>query len=244
MENIYGQFCPIARASHVLCQRWTMLLLRDLHVGLHRFNELRMGVPRMSPSLLSRRLKDLEHFGLIEKRPMSNGEGHGYFLTSAGRETKPIVDMFGIWGTRWLRDRLLKDELEDKFLLYAISKGVDRRYFRRKRSVVEILFTDRPKLNWPHWWLVVEQGKDVDLCVEDPGFEVDVVVETKLRTLTEVWVGRRDPSEEIREGRIDIYGDDRLVKSFPKWFEGSPFNKVPPPDVEQDPVEMLVAFGR
>ncbi len=244
MENAYGQFCPISRASHVLCQRWTMLILRDLHCGLRRFNELRMGVPKMSPSLLSQRLKSLEEYGLIEKRPMPNGDGQGYFLTRMGAETKPLVDMLGIWGHRWLRDRIVKDELEEKFLLYAISTGVNRQYFRRKRIVVQILFTDRPKLNWPDWWLVVERDKDIDLCIEDPGFESDVMIETKLRVLTEVWMGQRDPMAEIDAGRLDVYGDRRLTETFPKWFMGSPFNKCPTGDVAADPVDLLVEFQR
>jgi len=239
MENTYSQFCPIARASHVLCQRWTILILRDMHCGMHRFNELRMGVPKMSPSLLSQRLKDLEHFGILEKRPLPNGDGQGYFLTDAGKETKPLVDMFGIWGTRWLRDRLVKDELEEKLLVYAISIGVNRRYFRRNRVVVQLRFNDRPRIDWPVWWLVVEKDKDVDLCVDDPGFEVDLVVESTLRPLIEVWVGQRDATAEIEAGRVKVYGDEALASTFPSWFKGSPFNVVPPPDKPLDSLKLV-----
>ena len=222
----YGQYCPVARAAEILGKRWTLLILRDLHGGCRHFNQLRKGVPLISPSLLSRRLKELEAAGVVERR--SVGRSPEYHLTSAGRETAAIVELFGVWGQRWVRNVLGEDDLDEGLLMWAIKGNTDPGEFPAGRSVVQFSFTDRPKLRWDLWWLVVDDG-DVDMCVDDPGFDVDLYVTTDLRTLTRLSMGDFLAREAVRSGAIELHGSRKLASGFGTWLGFSPFASVARP---------------
>jgi DNA-binding HxlR family transcriptional regulator len=106
----YGQFCPISKAAEVFCGRWTPLILRDLGKGVSRFSELQRGVARVSPTLLSRRLRELEAEGLVERRRSDSGRGWTYHLTAPGQDLIPLVHALGVWGQRWSRRELMDHE--------------------------------------------------------------------------------------------------------------------------------------
>src|SRR5262245_63791734 len=108
----YGQFCPVAKAAELFCERWTALILRDLAWGATRFSELQRGVPLMSPTLLSRRLKQLEAEGIVERRADGKGGTPTYHLTDAGAEFVPVVEALGVWGQRWSRRQLAQGEID------------------------------------------------------------------------------------------------------------------------------------
>jgi DNA-binding HxlR family transcriptional regulator len=235
MAGSHQQFCPIARAADILCQRWTPLILRDLHSGCTRFNELRRGVPRMSPTLLSQRLKMLEKFGLVRRK--GRGQATSYELTRAGRETGPLLLALGIWGRRWMQHKVARGELDEAFLIYAIEVSIDRDLLD-PRSVVEIVFTDRPRLRWPRWWLIVEAG-EVQSCFDDPGHDVDVVIRSDLKTLTDLWRGADVAQTAIAQRRLVLDGERRLVDSFERWFRGSVFNAVDLPPQRADIPSLL-----
>jgi len=241
MTGSYSQYCPIARAADILSQRWTILILRDLHAGCRRFNELKRGVPRMSPTLLSQRLKQLEHFGLIE-RCEANGGAAQYRLTPSGEETRPLVDMFGIWGQRWIRHKADTGDLDETFLIYAIQCGLDISQLA-PQAVVHIVFCDKPKLNWDRWWLIVEKD-GVESCFEDPGRSIDVQIESDLRTLSDVWMGAESARAAMSDGRIAVDGERRFVDRFAKWFCGSPFSQVELPPSKLDLATQLERLGR
>lgn len=240
MTESYHQFCPIARAADLLCQRWTLLILRDLHSGCRRFNELQRGVPRISPTLLSARLKAMEESGLIRRR--KNAGVTEYQLTQAGRETAPLLLVFGVWGRRWLQHKVEVGDLDEGFLIYAIQTSLDVKHLAPS-SVVQIDFTDRPKRKWDRWWLLVEDG-EVEACFDDPGREVNVHIRTDLRTLTDVWRGAQPLHRALAVGRIKVDGDRRLVEGFTTWFRGSLFNAVDlPPKPLDMPTLMTQFFG-
>ncbi len=229
----YGQYCPVARAAEILGKRWTLLILRDLHGGCRHFNELRKGVPLISPSLLSRRLKELEATGVVERRCGEGARSPEYHLTVAGRETAAIVELFGVWGQRWVRNVLGEDELDVGLLMWAVSGTIDAGWFPATRTVVQFTFSDRPKLRWNLWWLVVDDG-DVDMCVDDPGFDVDLYVTTDLRTLTKVSMGDIPARAAVRSGAVELHGSRKLASGFGTWMGFSPFATVarppkPPP---------------
>jgi len=142
----YGQYCPVARAAEILGRRWTLLILRDLHGGCRHFNELRKGVPLISPSLLSRRLKELEAAGVVERRAGRNRRSPEYHLTAAGHETAAIVELFGAWGQRWVRNVLGEDELDEGLLMWAMRGNIDAGWFPPGRSVIQFTWTER---RWP-----------------------------------------------------------------------------------------------
>ena len=227
----YGQFCPIAKAAEILTEKWTLLILRDLLGGSLHFNEIRKGVPLMSPTLLSKRLKSLERAGVVERRAVAGKGVSEYHLTAAGREAQPIVELFGIWGQRWVRNRLREDDLDVGLLMWAIMLDIQSAgaggHFPTGRTLVQFEFTDiaGPTRNW---WLIVELG-EVDLCIEDPGFDVDLYVITDLRTLTGAWMGDIPIMQAVRSGEIELHGSRQLARGFDKWMRLSPFAKVKRP---------------
>jgi DNA-binding HxlR family transcriptional regulator len=216
----HGQYCPVARAAEILTQRWTLLLLRDLLGGIRRFNDLRRGVPLMSPSLLSHRLKHLEKYGLVVR--VSQAGSVEYHTTPAARELRPIIDLLGAWGQRWVRNQLIDDELDVNLLMWDMSLRIDPKRFGAGRTVVGFEYTDRPRLkkaDWrtDKWWLVMTDGEN-DLCVRDPGFDVDLYVVTDLRTMTRVWMGDIPVPEALRSGAIKLHGSRVLADSFERWL--------------------------
>ena len=217
----YGQFCPMAKAAEIVAERWTLLIIRELLAGSTRFNDLRRGVPLMSPALLSQRLQQLEHAGVIERRRVAARATHDYRLTEAGRALAPVVQNLGEWGGRWVRDRLDEHDLDVTLLMWAMRRRVDPAAFGSGRVVVAFMFTDLPKAR-RHWWLV-NNGKEVDLCPKDPGFEVDLHVITSLQAMTKVWVGKLALNAAVRDGLVELGGARALQQQFKSWLLLSPF---------------------
>jgi DNA-binding HxlR family transcriptional regulator len=223
MNAGYKQFCPVAMAAEVLCTRWTMVLLRELVAGSTRFNDLRRGVPRMSSALLSQRLKELEAAGILERAP-TPGErgGHEYRLTEAGRDLRGVVESIGLWGQRWVDADLSLDNLDPSLLMWDMRRNLNTNPLPERRSVVEFLYTDLPAAR-RHWWLIVEPSGHVDLCAVDPGFDVDLLVTTKLRPMTAIWMGLSTVKAERRNGALDLDGDRALARDMQTWLGLSRF---------------------
>ena len=224
ISNIYGQFCPIAMASEILCTRWTPLVLRELISGSTRFNDIRRGVPKMSPTLLSKRLKELEAAGVIETRKLSETRTE-YHLTEAGEELRPLIVGLGSWGHRWIESNLSLRNLDPSLLMWDIRRNFQPDPPPESRCTIQFLY---PGLEARHqdWWLVVESD-DVDLCRVDPGFDVDIVISAELRALTSVWMGVTRLSDEIAAGRITIEGPPKLARQVQSWFKLSHFAGEP-----------------
>ena len=230
MGASYGQFCPVAKAMELLDERWTLLLVRELVSGSQRFNELRRGLPRMSPALLSRRLQQLAAAGIVERR--ADGNEVRYVLTPAGHELRPIVEALGVWGTRWVGE-LGDRDLDPKLLLWDMRRNVDHGAVPAGRSLVRFTFRDvTPRLR--HWWLVISDG-DVDVCDADPGFPETVAVSAELRELTRVWRGDVSWEQALRGGGVEVSGPEPVRRALPRWFTLSVFAPTPRP-AAQDPV--------
>lgn len=212
----YGQFCPVALTAAILTERWTPLVVRELLSGSTRFNELQRGVPRMSSALLSRRLKDLEAAGIIVREKTESGVQ--YRLTTAGKELRPIIEHMGLWSQRWLRQKLVADDnLDPDLLMWDIRRTVSPgKVTHKARFVVQFEFPDAPK-DHRRYWLVYDDGV-ADLCVRDPGFDVDVFVRTRLRVMTEVWLGHVDMDAAIRQDRLTLEGARRDITAFRASF--------------------------
>jgi DNA-binding HxlR family transcriptional regulator len=217
----YGQFCPVAMAAEVVCSRWTPLILRELLCGSTRFNELRRGVPRMSPTLLSKRLKELELAGVIETRPTSQPGIVEYHLTEAGRDLQPIIMSLGIWGQRWVESQLTLKNLDPTLLMWDMRRGLNVTPMPPKRSTIQFHFPELPSPR-QYYWLVVE-NKAVDACQVDPGYEVDLFVECSLRIMTMIWMGMTTVQAELDAGRLELSGDKALARSMQQWLGLSVF---------------------
>jgi DNA-binding HxlR family transcriptional regulator len=210
-------------AAEIICSRWTPLVLRELLSGTTRFNDLRRGVPRMSPTLLSKRLKDLEEAGVIATRPTGPAGTLEYRLTAAGEDLREVIMSLGFWGQRWIESSLSLKNLDPSLLMWDMRRNLTPHVLPGRRYTVQFIY---PELSAGRklWWLVIE-GKTVDLCVVDPGFEVDLYVQSSLRSMTAVWMGHSTLRAEIEAGRITLTGDKAVARSMHEWLGLSPFAK-------------------
>jgi DNA-binding HxlR family transcriptional regulator len=219
----YGQFCPVALAAELLCTRWTVLLLRELVAGSTRFNDLRRGVPLMSPALLVKRLRDLEKAGIVRRVASRTEPGIlEYQLTPAGRDLKPVIEALGIWGQRWFEADISLQHLDPSLLMWDMHRNLDPSPLPPRRCVIRFLYPELPAAR-RKWWLIIEPGASVDLCSVDPGFDVDLYVTADLRTMTAIWLGLTTVRKAISEGKLLITGDRQLASHMQTWLGLSPF---------------------
>lgn len=223
MTASYNQFCPVAMASEILCNRWTMILVRELCAGSVRFNDLRRGVPRMSPSLLSTRLKELEAHGivartLVQKRP----EIFEYRLTKAGEELRPVVEAIGIWGHRWVETNPSLDNLDPDLLMWDMRRSLNIKLLPSHRVTIQFIYPELPAAQ-QNYWLLIDPTHGVDLCAVDPGFDIDLFSHCDLRTMTAIWLGFDTVLKAVSERRLTLTGDKKLAENMQLWLGLSPF---------------------
>lgn len=225
-EGSYNQFCPVAMAAEILCSRWTLLLLRELVAGSTRFNELRRGVPRMSPALMSKRLKDLEMAGVVSRSRVPGEPGvFEYHLTDAGRDLRPVIEAMGTWGQRWIETEASLKNLDPNLLMWDMRRHIDPTPLPRRRSVIQVIFSDLGEAK-RNWWLIVTPDRETDLCSVDPGFDVDLYLATNLRTMTEIWMGYTTVARAKGGGKLAITGNRELEAKLGAWLSLSPFAKI------------------
>jgi DNA-binding HxlR family transcriptional regulator len=222
-EGSYNQFCPVAMAAEILCSRWTLVVLRELVAGSTRFNELRRGVPRMSPALLSKRLKDLEAAGIVARVQIpAEPDVFEYRLTEAGYALRPVIEAVGQWGHKWVTAEAALTNLDVNLLMWDMRRNINPDPMPRCRNTIQFIFRDLQDAK-RNWWLIVEPGEDVDLCSVDPGYDVDLYVSTDLRTMTEIWMGYTAIGRATEEGRLVLTGNKRLTADLRSWLKLSLF---------------------
>lgn len=216
----YGQFCPIAMAAEIFCTRWTPLILRELLCGSHHFNDLKRGLPRISPTLLSKRLKEMQQMGLLEAR---DGQ---YHLTKAGEDLRELVMGLGFWGSRWVDTQKSLKNLDPSLLMWDMRRHLIPQSMPGvapgRRHVVQFTYPELP--NRRDWWLVIDNGH-VDLCQTDPGFDIDLYVECPLRSMTSIWMGLSNVAAELAADRLQLTGEKDLARSMQAWLGLSPFGR-------------------
>ena len=207
----YGQYCPISRCAELLGDRWTIHIVRDLLTGSSRYNELIRGNPGLSRALLSRRLRQLQAADVVEHI----GDG-SYVLTESGRALEPAVFALAAWGARWTFGEPRPEELDPDILLWWLHRRLDPTDLPKPRFTVYVPFTDHPN----RYWIVVEQ--EPSLCLVDPGFDVDVTLNTDLRSLYRTYLGQQSLMTAQRSGEVEISGSRPAVRSFFAAFHQSP----------------------
>lgn len=233
MSSGYGQFCPVAVACEVFAERWTPIILRELFNGSQHFNEIHRGIPLISRPLLARRLRKLESAGVINRDASSGGRGHRYSLTEAGREFKPVIESLGTWGQRWTL-RVERQNLDPGLLMWNVRRRIAMDLLPAQRVVARFKFTGIPVTyrGYRRFWLILERPH-IDLCVADPGHEVDLYVEADLAAMIRVWLGDVRFESALHQREIQLVGSQALVKAFPAWLRLSPFAAVPRPGADR-----------
>jgi DNA-binding HxlR family transcriptional regulator len=211
----YGQFCPVAKATDIIGERWTVLILRELMLGTTRFSDFQRGLSRISPTLLSKRLKTLEESGLIVRKRSPGQQSHEYFLTACGRELEPIIEHLAVWGMRWARGQMTDSELDVEFLMWDLQRRLQTDRLPDGETV--LCFTFEELERFKTWWLVACE-EEVDLCTENPGKDVDLYINTRVRNLVEVWRGDVDLKKALREKRVRTHGNTHLARTMPDWL--------------------------
>lgn len=215
----YGGFCPVAKAAEVLCQRWAILIVREVLSGSRRFRDIQRGMPGCPPATLSKRLRELEAAGVV-RRDRHGTEIH-YDPTPAGWELYPVIEGLGQWGQRWRRGGYGPDDLDAEMLLWDVRRFLDPDGLGVERAVVEVDLHGVPGPGRRRFWMVVEPGS-VDLCTTDPQRPVDALLTADLRSLTRVWMGDLPLSAALANGDIAASGSARLADRLPAWLGRHP----------------------
>lgn len=210
----YGQYCPIARASEILAERWTPLVIRNLMFGAETFSAIARGVPQMSRSMLVTRLDELARAGVIRVTLKDHGRGHRYILTAAGRDLAAVLSALADWGERWVE--VGPDHTDPGFALWAWCQvQLDRTALPRDRVVVAFDFHDQPRGN-QHYWLLVENG-EAEVCYSDPGGEPAITVRAESAAFVDWHRGTLAWHRALRTGRVEVLGDRALARQLPTW---------------------------
>ncbi|MCB2014059.1 MAG: winged helix-turn-helix transcriptional regulator [Sphingobium sp.] len=220
----YGQFCPIAKATEILGEKWTFLIIRELIMGGRRFNEIQRGLGDISPALLTSRLKSLEQQGIVVRRRGSGERQYEYYPTEACQALLPILKGLGDWGLLWARNNVLDADLDPELLMLYLERSIDPTKLIGKESVIQFKFDDLTEQK--DWWLLVKDER-VDLCIVDPGKDVNVFFNCSLRTMHDVWMGDRSYNEAMKAGDLIVEGEPALVRNIRAWLRPSVFEDSP-----------------
>ena len=224
-QGSYGQFCPVAMAAEILCTRWTVIVLRELIAGSTRFNDLRRGVPRMSPALLSQRLKQLEQAGVVSRSKVRGEPSVSeYQLTRSGRDLQPLIEGFGVWGQRWVETKATLQNTDPQLLMWDMRRNLNLSPMPTSRQTIQFVYPEAARLHGT-WWLIVAPRAEVDLCSIDPGYEVDLCVLSDLKTMTAIWMGLETVNRAVRDRRVRFSGNEKLAATMQAWLGLSPFAK-------------------
>ena len=212
----YGQYCPLAMASEILCNRWTVLVLRELLFGSTTFNDISRGVPRMSRTLLSKRLKELVQIGVIDKNSNLKGNQISYHLTDAGNALEPVIIGMASWGQEWLQTAPSLKDLDPRFLMWDIMRNAQNIDILPNPFIAHIHLIDVDE-GLGDYWLVFE-NECVDLCNKDNDYDVNVQITVNSKVLTEVWMGWSDFDQAVKQHKMKIVGAHQYTSVAKDWL--------------------------
>jgi len=231
MNTSYNQFCPVAKASEIFATRWTPLIMRELMAGIHSFNDIHRGLPLISRAVLVTRLRELEEQGIVERRCRADGTGSEYWLTPAGNAFRPVIRGLRRWGMVHGRDHVKPGDLDPAVLLWGFRKRADREALPGRRVVVRFEFSGVPasRTKYRIMWLLLDRS-GVDVCVKNPGYEVDLVFRGKIADFVAVYCGYATWPDMAGKALL-IEGEHVLAGKLPHWLK---LDQVPDRDFAVD----------
>jgi len=235
VANRYGQWCPIAKASEILGEKWTILIVRELLMGSTRFSDLQRGLGSISPTVLTKRLSLLDEYGLVYRRRLQGQKGFEYVPTKACLQLQPVLLALGSWGIQWTRDFMGDADYDVELLMLYLERSIVPANLPGSKGVIRFRFVDF--YDQPNWWITVD-GESVDVCTSDPGLDVDVYITTTVKAMTEAWLGRSSYRQAKAEGNFDVIGPPALTRNISVWLQNSVFADLP------GPKEILAAHAR
>lgn len=221
----YGQFCPIAKATEILGEKWTILVIRELLMGGTRFNEFQRGLSMISPTILTKRLNTLVDHGLVIKKRIPGQKGYEYFPTESCKELQPVIKALGDWGMRWARGNMKDTDYDVELLMLYLQRSIQTDKLVGKETVVRFKFTDIKDA--PDWWIIAAEDK-VDVCNKDPYKDVDVYFTSTVRTLVDIWMGDLPYKKAVRDSQIKVVGPNTMTSNIFSWINISMFADLPP----------------
>lgn len=213
----HALFCPVLKACEALEPRWTLPILTEMMWGSARFNEIRRGVPGISPTLLSKRLREMQAHGLVERVENRITGTVDYLRTESSRELEPIIVALGKWAYRNMSADVQLCWMDPKIFMWNMRRSIDVDALPQRRVVICFVFTDQPEAA-QNYYVIARPGAPVDVCFIDPGHDVDLFVTTELRTLASVYFGHSRLGDEMNRGRLSLIGCSRLARSMGDWL--------------------------
>jgi DNA-binding HxlR family transcriptional regulator len=211
----YGQFCPVAKTAEILGEKWTLLIVRELLLGATRFNQIQRAMSKISPTVLNKRLATLQQHGLLVRKRVPDQKVYEYQLTECGRELFPLVVKMAEWGMRWARSTMRDEELDVGLLMTDIQRRIDPARLPSGQTIIKFKFTDLK--NYANWWIKIVD-RNVDLCVDNPGYDVDAFFTADLRTMTEVWMGDLSLQKAQDDRRLMVNVSSPHLRNLKSWF--------------------------
>lgn len=223
--NTSGSLCPAVKAADMIGDKWVLLIMRELFLGANRYNEFQRALPRISPTVLSKRLKQMEEDGLVIKKTVAGEKATEYRLTKCGRELAPLVNYMSKWGLRWARRRMNEEDLDVGTFMWDFHRSLDTSELPDGETVFSVSFSGLEAHS--KWWLVAKDDV-VDLCTDDPGKDVDLYISSTLPALAEVWMGDTDILTATKAEDVMLTGAAYLMKTASQWFPKSLYADVRP----------------
>ena len=218
----YGLICPISLACEILEPRWTIQILTELWNGSTRFNDIRKGVGNISTALLSRRLKEMEALGLVERVEDKAAGNIDYFRTEKAINLEPAMNALAEWAQCNIDADIALSSADASTIMWVVRRMIVLAELPRRRAVIRFHFRDNPPPKYPHYWLVVEPGATLpEICSLDPGRDVDLYVETGSVSLGAIIEGRSSIEREKERGGLFLSGDPGLARSINRWLRTS-----------------------
>jgi DNA-binding HxlR family transcriptional regulator len=221
----YNEACPISMAASVLCERWTLQIVRELFFGSTKYSEIQKFIPNISPSLLRDRLRFLEQQGLIMRKCAEKANRYEYFLTPSGKALAPVLTEMGKWGMRYAREGMTDKVNTAAGLVRDFAGRLDIDELPSGNTSIEISLTDVAES--PTRFVHVRERR-VQVCDTDLGFDTDVRIESTLDCMTRVWYGEIDMDKAVESGRLKVSAPPVYCRRLKRWLRISSFTTDSP----------------